>query len=471
MKGHSMECAKTACCVAVCIILGLALGACSPQQDRTNFYAYLEQDTAIEGRTGVLLTALGQPEEYEFSFYNKYLNHIFEAAFPPLLKFIIMRDRGTVLLDPANPTARVEFTPSTLMDCYGRTVSDQGIPYVELPVRWVKPRSNNSHAYGHFLLKGKNGYFDIAERSAVKIAASYYGRMPGSKIPFKQQHQALFSDIQNLLAASFPDTPLRTGWSMYPATVAQAIEELLSAQVDTIVVCNLFPVYSNLEEFNSLFVEIEDMVAGRAKIVFSPFAGACASYRMPFVAMARDEIARLPAESKKLVVLTRHGFPEMQGEPWYDLAPVFYDNLLREVEQALAGTNTNVVIADTEFACSDHDPDDRRLSAAEALVQGFEGKYDAVVFCLVDFMSENTDTIFCAREEALEPTGFTYAGQVPYSDFAVPFRTDMRYGDTRIIISGAPVGDTYRPLLARGIFDALATVLREEPWPALRVGS
>jgi len=86
-------------------------------------------------------------------------------------------------------------------------------------------------------------------------------------------------------------------------------------------------------------------------------------------------------------------------------------------------------------------------------------------------MSENTDTIFCAREEALETIGFTYAGTVPYSDFSVPFRTDMRYGATRIILSGAPVGDMYRPMLARGIFDALSTVLRAEAWPALTVGS
>lgn len=460
-----MDFATTARCVAVCIVLGLALGACSPPQDRTNYYAYLGQDTSVKGRAGVLLTALGQPEEYEYSFYDKYLNHIFEAAFPPLLKFIVMRDRGTVLLDPANPTAREQFTPAELMDCFGSTVNDQGIPYTQLPVQWVKPRSSDSHAYGHFLLKGKNGYVDIAERSSVKIAASYYGRMPGNKIPFKQQHRALFSDIEALLAEQFPETPLKTAWSMYPATVAQAIEELLSEKVETIVVCDLFPVYSNLEEFNSLFVEIEQMVAGRAKIVFSPFAGAYASYRAPFVAMARAEIAQLGAESKKLLVLTRHGFPEMKNEPYHDLAPVFYDNLLREVEQALADTNTKVVIADTEFACSDHDPDNKRLSAAEALVQGFEGEYDAIVFCLVDFMSENTDTIFCAREEALEPTGFTYVGQVPYTDFSVPFRTDMQYGATRIIISGAPVGDTYRPMLARGIFDALSTILRTEPWP------
>jgi hypothetical protein len=46
----------------------------------------------------------------------------------------------------------------------------------------------------------------------------------------------------------------------------------------------------------------------------------------------------------------------------------------------------------------------------------------------------------------------------------------MRYGDTRIVISGAPVGDTYRPMIARGIFDALATVLRGEAWPDLETG-
>ncbi len=460
---------KRLCRSAVLLAAVLLMFACSRTQDRSNFHNYLNQDTVIKGKAGVLITALGQPEEYDFTFFNNYLTHIFEAAFPMLLKLIVLRDSGTVLLDPSNVTAREEFTPATLMDCFGKTVNDRGTPYTQLDIHWVEPRTDDKP--GYFLLKEKNGYIDIVEKTAIKIAASYYGRMPGNKIPFIPQHKELFSTIKKMLTDEFPGTPFRTAWSMYPDTVKQAIDELLKENVDTIVICDLFPVYSNLEQFNALFVKIRHMVAGRANIVYTPSVGAYGSYRRTFAAMARDEIKKHPNQSKKLLILTRHGFPEMKGEPYHDLAPAYYENLRREVEHTVKGTNTSIVFADTEFAGNDDDPDNKRLSSAEALEQGIEKQYDVIIFVLVDFLSENTDTIFCAREETLKPIHFKHKDHVPYTDYSQPFRTELNHASTEIIIAGAPVGDTYRPLIARGIFDAVATALREESWPDLQSGT
>jgi hypothetical protein len=226
-------------------------------------------------------------------------------------------------------------------------------------------------------------------------------------------------------------------------------------------------VYSNLEQFQALFPEIEHMVAGRAKIVYAPQTGAFGSYRAAFVQMAAEEIDKLPKQAKKLLVLTRHGFPEMPGEPYFELAPSFYDNLQQETEAKLAGTNTRVVLANTEFSAEDDDPDDERLASAEILEQALEENYDYLVYVLVDFVSENTDSIFCARDEALEPIEFSYEGMVPYTDFSVPFRTELTHEQTRVIVAGTPVGPKYRPMVARGIVDAVGTVLAGRPWPQL----
>ena len=92
---------------------------------------------------------------------------------------------------------------------------------------------------------------------------------------------------------------MRTAWAMYPETVKKAIDELIADKVETIVVSDLFAVYSNLEQFEALFPEIEHMVAGRAKIIYAPQAGAFESYRAAFVQMAKDEIAKLPEQGKK----------------------------------------------------------------------------------------------------------------------------------------------------------------------------
>ena len=86
---------------------------------------------------------------------------------------------------------------------------------------------------------------------------------------------------------------------------------------------------------------------------------------------------------------------------------------------------------------------------------------------LIDFLTENTDTVYCAREEALEPIGFEYEGEVPYADFSMPFRTELTKGASKIIIAGTPVGPLYRPLVVQGIYDALTTVLQGKEWPQL----
>ena len=452
-------------CFIVVALFGLGLQSCSPKQDNTNFKKFLNQDVQVKGKAGVLITSLGQPEEYDYTFFDNYLNQIFNAAFPWYLKFIIMGDRGTVLRDPDNLFAQEEFKPAALMDCFGNTKNSDGTPYVELDVKWVKPRQGSDG--GHFLLAEKNEYVDIAEKTSIKIAASYYGRMPGKKIPYMAQHEAIFDDLKRLMAKSFPDVPVKTASAMYPETVETAINALIAQKVETIIVSDLFPVYSNLEEFNSLFVDIEHLVAGRAKVIFAPSIGAFPSFRNALVQMARDEITRITPDSRKLLVLTRHGFPEMPGEPYHQLAPAYYGNLQSEVESALKGTVTDVVFADTEFSGEDDDPDNKRLSSAEALEMGLEKKYDYIVFVLVDFLTENTDTVYCAREEALEPIGFEYEGEVPYGDFSVPFRTELTRGSSRIIIAGTPVGPIYRPLVVQGIYDVLTTVLEGKEWPQL----
>lgn len=446
----------------------IAIGAAfSTKQDDMQYRRFLLQDTAVQGKPGVLLVALGQPEHYDFEFFDRYMTQIFNAAFPPISKPIIMADRGTVLLDPDNPLATEEFGPKRLIDCFGSEKNDEGKEYISLDaVEWVPPRDEDSP--GHFLWKEhKNGYIDIVEKVSIKILKTYYGIMPGNKVPYMHQHKAIFKDVEQMLAQEFPGVPMRWALSMYPETIEEAVDELVHEGVDTIVVIDLFHVYSALEEFNSLFKEIKDAVAERAKVVFAPFPAAYASYRTAYVKMAEDEILHLPKKDKKLIILTRHGFPEIPGDPYPELAVVYYHNLQEEIKAAVAGTNTHVIQADTDFAGEDMDAPQERLATFEALEMALEDRYDHVVFILIDFLSENTDTIFAHPFESLEPLHFKYEGQVPYPDFDKPFRLELKKGPTRIVSAGCAVGERYRPHISRGIFDALATVLRGEEWPKL----
>jgi protoheme ferro-lyase len=453
--------------VPLLLILILFAGtlSCSNKQDDTNYRRYLLQDKKIEGKVGVLITALGQPEEYEFEFFNRYLNLIFNTAFPPVLKLIVMRDNGTVLMDPDHLKDVEEYKPEILIDCFGKTENEEGTLYKDLPVKWVKSRDGKSP--GHFLWEKKNGYVDIVEKVCIKIVSSYYNKMPDKKIPYMQQHKEIFNDISSLLSKEFPGVPMRCGWTMYPETVEKAVDELIEEKVKTIVHFDIFPVYSSLEEFNGVFQDVKDAVAERAKVIYTPFPGAYPSFRKGYVQLAADEILPLPKGERKLLILTRHGFPEIPGDPYPVLNRVYMVNLIKELEKALEGTNTVIVTGDTDFAGEDMDPKEKRLASFEALEMGFKNGYDHIIFVLVDFTSENTDTIFAMRLETFESLHFEYEGEVPYRDQSKPYRTELREGKSRIVVAGVPVGPKYRPYLSQGMFDAIATVLRGQEWPQL----
>jgi len=452
--------------VGALILLIVISAALSTKQDDMQYRRFLLQDRTVEGKPGVLLVAIGQPEDYDFKFFDNYMTQIFNAAFPPALKPVIMGDSGTVLLDPADVIASEEFVPAKLIDCFGNDRNEEGDEYIDMDYEWVEPRDDDSP--GHFLWREHTeGYIDIVEKVSIKILINYYGIMPGNKVPYMHQHRAIFRDVEQMLAQEFPDVPMRIALSMYPETIEEAVDELIHDGVETVVAIDLFHVYSSLEEFNTLFKEITDAVAERAKIIFAPFPGAYASYRKAYVKMAEDEVLGLPKEDKKLIILTRHGFPDIPGDPYPELAVVYYHNLQEEIKAAVAGTNTHVIMADTDFAGDDMDAAEERLATFEALEMALEDEYDHVFFILIDFLSENTDTIFAHPFESLEPLHFEYEGQVPYPDFDKPFRLELTSGKTRIISAGCAVGKRYRPYISQGLFDALATVIRGEEWPQL----
>ena len=306
--------------------------------------------------------------------------------------------------------------------------------------------------------------------------------MPNHKVPYTRQHLEIFKEAEELLKKEFPEVPMRWAWTMDPETVEKAIDELIREdKVKTIVHCDIFPVYSSLEHFNTLYQDVKDAAAERAKVVFTPYPGAYPSFRKGIELMATDEILPLPKKERKLLVLTRHGWPDTPGDPYPELARVYYVNLKTEIEKTLEGTNTLVVYADTDFAGDDVDKKHTKLASFEALDYGLEEKYDHIIFQMVDFTSENTDTIFAMRLETFEPLKFKYEGNVPYSDWSKPFRTELKGGKdfhytlkeenrestSRVVVLGVPVGPRYRPYVSQGLVDCIATVLKGEKWPQL----
>ena len=70
--------------ISTAVVLAISISAAfSNKRDDQNYrHDYVYQDTKIVGKPGVLLTALGQPEDYDFEFFNRYITLIFKTAFP-----------------------------------------------------------------------------------------------------------------------------------------------------------------------------------------------------------------------------------------------------------------------------------------------------------------------------------------------------------------------------------------------------
>ncbi len=96
-------------------------------------------------------------------------------------------------------------------------------------------------------------------------------------------------------------------------------------------------------------------------------------------------------------MLTRHGFPDIQGDPYPVLAKAVLRNLKTGNRKSHRGNQYPCRVRDTDFAGDDDDPKKKRLASFEALELGLEDGYDNIIFKMVDFTSENTDTIFAMR--------------------------------------------------------------------------
>ena len=56
----------------IIVLMVLGIQSCSPRQDNSNFNKFLNQDVKIKGKAGVLITSLGQPEDYDYVFFDNY---------------------------------------------------------------------------------------------------------------------------------------------------------------------------------------------------------------------------------------------------------------------------------------------------------------------------------------------------------------------------------------------------------------
>lgn len=434
-----------------------------------NQYSYEKyfrhRDRRPAGKSGIILADLGMPEDFDPEFYTKFMDHVFVYSIPGFLQPLILADRGIALIDPANPLAKEEFKPASLVDMNGSSKNRKGEPYIECEFRWRPPgMKKNPSDHGYFLYKGdgKGGAPDVCQKTAAKVAGWYYGHLlPEKKVAWAYQCARVYEDSAAALKARYPEASIRHARYMYNESVQQAVEELLHEGCKTIIyqcICN--PVYSDFEDYSLAIPMVHGLVKGRAKVICADQPGNQPAMREAFARLALDNLSRLPSDTSLLVILSRHGHPfrrdtqDVRGHEYR--MPL--EKAIRELMKDRIG-RWELVWSDDEFADEYWDPRNKKFSTYAAYRKAIEEGYDYALEIPTDFIAENTDLMFLhALKKFRAFAEFTPDSPVPYPDWDKPLVRIFKEGKTTGIYAGCPVGP-YRPFVAEAITASVSEIL------------
>ncbi len=476
----------------VCLIAVFTLGVAGfvvfkymnrtpPQLVEPNYFAYYKvQDTRPEGRVGVFISHLIQPEELRFEDYyvlaQKSLQYI-----PWPVRNIANADRGVVLMDAERYYEFEEFTPTRLIDHLGRDTDYDGVPYADKyltgEVVWSPPSPGTYLAQGYFLLPGRMaGMPASAARLITKCRVFYYapgkGFMDG-RIPHESGNRIIAEEAMQRVHQEYGDIP----WAWVTADnfgmARKAMYELLDTGIDTVLLAMPRPIYSHHEEFNGSIKhamhyihEWEERNDKHIKVIIAPQLGDQPVTRSAYVRMLKDRLDTFSPEDSVKVVISTHGMPwdRVPHEAWLQLAPAYLDATEKDLGELLESygfARHELVASQENFADPINDPNDRYLSTNEAYWDGIRDGFDYVVNVPISFFVENTDTAF--GHAMVNFHGFdeySLYQPIDYPDWNQPLVREYVQDGTRVIYNGLPVG-RYRGPIVEAFFQAIDSVLSQ----------
>ncbi len=480
--------------VMACGIAVLALGVIGfgvfqynnrtpPQLVEPNYFAYYKsQDTQPEGRVGIFISHLIQPEELRVEDYyaltQKTLQYI-----PWPIRHFVNRDRGVLLMDAQRYYEFEEFTPTRLIDHLGRDIDYDGVPYADKyltgEVVWTPPSPNSYLAPGYFLLPGrKAGMPASAARLITKCRVFYYA--PGKafmdgRIPHEAGNRIIVREAMQRVHRKYGDLP----WAWVSADnfgrARRAMYNLLETGVDTVMLAAPRPIYSHHEEFNGSIKhamhyihEWEERNNKHIKVIITPQLGDQPVLRTAYLRMLADRLDTFSPDDSVKVVVSTHGMPwdRVPHEAWLELGPPYLKAIKTDMRRLLEGygfARHELVTSQENFADPVNDPHNNHLSTNEAYWDGIRDGFDHVVNVPLSFFAENTDSAF--GHAMVNFHGFddySLYDPIDYPDWNQPLVREYVQDGTRVIYNGLPVG-RYRGPIVEAFFQAMDSVLSQHP--------
>ncbi len=440
-------------------------------------------DAVADGRVGVLVVALMQPSTFETGFTENFIAKLFDVAVPWPVNALARRDRGVALIDPGHPDATEPFVPATLMAADGRTVDWDGIAFVDKYARgrvvWVPPSKTTEGDIGTFLYPDRaGGTASPAQRAMLKARALYYARLPGGYLPQRDQTLAMLQAAFARLSWH-PSVVATAIYDIFaPLEAERALERLLETGIDTLVIGSALPIHSAFEEYRGAYPRVKRKVEAWAKrtgrpaprLLFAPQMADMPGYAELWAQhLARTAPPPPSPEAAATLIVTLHGLPiaQRRRDPWVVNSARAVGLLKPPLVAALQrkGWRTiHVVAAQEAFADGADDPADRLLSVREVFERAAARGDAAAIAVPVEFLAENTDTIFLHSLLMFEglPGYDRFEGPPADIDWDEPWVRRFRLRNTEVIFAGTP-GGRMQAEAGAVLAEALATRL---PRPA-----
>ncbi len=441
-----------------------------------NYYSYYqEQDTRPEGKVGIYISQMILPEQYdEEVYYNVFFKPLKIIPWP--IRELLKIDSGTPLYDSKRYFELEEFTPTRLVDHNGNESGVDGISYVEKyhegKITFVK--GTDAATPGYFLYKEQDAGMPTKAAAFMAKAQVYYhnegaGLVDG-RVPEEAGIKALVAETMKQVGEKYDNVDWRWANTEKYTEARQAMFELLDGGADTIVFAPPRPIMSHYEEFNAsvrlgmeYISEWEEKNQKAIKTIIAPQLADFPELRQAYLNLLRDQIADIPKDKSVKVVASFHGMPwEMvSNEAWLQLSKPYLNAMQSDIDTMLNKekqfARTEVVICQDYFA----EMTDMYQSTNEAFWQGIEEEYDYVINLPVEFITENTDTLFAHALMNFQGfEGFDVYEPIDYKNWDEPLVRSFKQDNTTIIYTSVPVGK-YRGPLVEAHFKSIDSILSQ----------
>jgi protoheme ferro-lyase len=424
---------------------------------------YETQDARLQGKVGVAIVALTMPEKYDIMFFENFIDKIFSQAIPWPINVFAGADAGIALVDPTNPRATTRFEPKVLADIWGRTADIDGVSWAEKyrrgEIRFVKPSTTTAFDNGFFLFpKRKGGIRTATAKTLLKARYVMYARLPNGYLPHFSQTKAMGEAALAELRTRHNIQAGAVVEAFNPAQMEQSVRALLDSGIDTLVLASVQPLYSDFEELKGSYPHVYKIIedwkkqhpSRSIKIVVAPYMATAPS----FDGLWAQELTNVtppaakPGQSVARVILSFHGLPVsvINSDSWTPRALAAAQRLtpaLKAVMAAKGYTKVDVIQADESFADGKEDPKNQIISVAEEFTRAQRDKVDLAIALPVEFMAENTDTLFTHAAIMFDgqPGYSSYMAPPANVDWNKPYVRRFQNGATTIMYAGAPGGD------------------------------